>query len=140
MRDRFANQRPVFDQLLALATADSGVRGVSRDHFVTRWGRVDQPDPAIFPEERWREYRRLMDVLELEDGVWNGMAESRQLRLSACNHGGVLAGKAKGYIHSETPLAPIFDSLDDGSFTAYKNGGFAYLPLADGWYLYSEGW
>ena len=66
----FERHRADYEQLLALAVRDGHLLRVDRDWYGTQDGDYYwSPQAGLLSEERWGQYRRLFDVLQLEAGV-----------------------------------------------------------------------
>jgi hypothetical protein len=95
------------------------------------------PSPESKPgfEERWNEYRKFFK----NTGVIEILRSSETPYVSApCDaiffRATAKGGSRKGYVYSETPLSPLFNSLD--SLEKPRNHYLVYRHLKEKWYLF----
>ena len=139
----FQSHEKDFDQLIQMAKEDPHVVRIASDFT---WLDSDyhwpRPDSQIgFSQERWNEYRNMFSKLGLNGGLaWSW---DHSIFLTASAKGLTISGSEKGYVFSEKPLSPTFDSLDNMHQEIregrVKPGLPVYRKIKDGWYLYYEG-
>ena len=139
LAERFNRHRDLFNQLLAMARADSELVRIAPDFTWTR-SSVAWPRPKSevgFTDDRWNQYRSLFDVLGLEAGLLQRPQDlPKVIYFMVQTKGLVTSGSVKGYAYAEAQLKPQCESLDrDRGASRY---GICFRPLTDGWYLYLE--
>ena len=87
--------------------------------------------------ERWHEYRKLFDKLNLKDGITNNQPDL--VMFDSFSEGMIMGGSTKGYIFLKNEPENLMHSLDDISFKgSNKSINIVYRKIKDNWYLYHE--
>lgn len=128
----FERHRADYYQLAALAEQDRHLGRVSRTWYETQGGDYHYaPEAGLLSEERWSRYRRLFDVLQLEEGVLIG--DGRTWFLRSC-FGLSVSGSTKGIAYMPRPT-PGCGNADYGP----SDVGFedtCYRHISGKWYWF----
>jgi hypothetical protein len=129
----FSDNESDFKRLVHMAYVDEHVIRIAPG-FTWLENDVNWPRASSeigFSEERWNEYRRLFEKLNLD----NGLARyTDSVYLFASSSGQVTGGIGKGYVYSMAQQHPQYDSLDNLKLSSV-NGNRAFKKIRDDWYL-----
>ena len=126
-----------FERLITMSAVDSSVIRVAPDftRLEHNWAWPRSDDLLGFSRERWSEYRRLFDRLDLENGLERVNGEHAAVYLLASAYGLVTGGSSKGYVHATQPPGRLYASLDAAPADIESNVT-VYRHVSGSWYLY----
>lgn len=142
----FDQNESEFNALIEMAKVDSKVTRIAFD-FTQLEGNLKWPRPESelgFSRERWDEYKRFFEKLEIRSGLGRRQTGSTYLLYAkAC---GLFTNRAgsKGYAYSPTELSPQVESLDDLNEELVKRNiqvsdtDAVYKKIRGNWYLYQD--
>lgn len=137
LEQTFRQHEADFDKLVSMSNVDSNVIRIAptftllADNYA--WPR---PDSELgFSKQRWEEYRKLFQTLELTEGVQRPADHPEIIFMIASTKGLSLGGSMKGYAYSPNSLLPVRDSLDDIPASSL-NDKPVYKMIKPHWYLF----
>lgn len=127
-----------FSDLIALFQADSRVISISAEYISVDDGRMFKRSDLRhgFSSERWKQYDRLFDALELKDGLSKPIGGDVTY-LTSYSWGLPTSSVTKGYAYAGHDLFPLLESLD--TIKDLQGKKVAYKKLKGHWYLYLYG-
>lgn len=129
----FERHRAEYEQIVALAEQDRHLETINRTWYRTLAGDYyESPQAGLLSEQRWSQYRRLFDVLQLDEGI--SIADGSIYFLRSCV-GLSVSGSTKGIAYFTQPPATACEG------SSYRPGDVAfedtcYRHLSGKWYLF----
>jgi hypothetical protein len=144
LRGRFFAHRADFERLVTMATEDSHLTRIAPD-FTWLDDDVGWPRKNVgISEQRWTVYRQIFRRVGASNGIFKS-TEPTRISFPILSIGLVPTGFEKGIVHSEAPLSPALESLDDRPLHQRGTGPdgthfIEYKQITEHWYIYYEQW
>jgi hypothetical protein len=138
---RFQKNEAAFNKLVQMSNQDSNVIRIAYDftRLETNWA-WPRPESLLgFPRERWDQYRKFFNKLNLPSGLDRANERpSPLILLHASSKGMTFRGSSKGFAYCEHPLSPLRDSLDQHDSQNPQKHGIVFRKIKDHWYLFYD--
>ncbi len=90
----------------------------------------------FLPDERWSRYKKLFSCAGIDGSPGGISLGSNSIYLQAATWGLAGSGGEKGYVWTQTPIAPLVDSLDRPSTAQQRSSpGQFFRHIEGSWYL-----
>ena len=137
---KFKQHEAEFNKLVMMAKKDNKFTRINPYYtYLENDERWPRPESKLdLTEERWNEYRKLFENSGAYDGIMRKIDRSGVRTPSGTIFfiASTKRDSLKGYVYSETPLSPLFNSLD--SLVSPSGNCLVYKRLNDKWYLFFE--
>jgi hypothetical protein len=130
--ERFYRHQADFEKLVTMLDQDRDLVRITAKNVFLEKGATRQ-----VPKERHDEYRRLLELLQLNGGI---QRDKDGLILIASLKGIIIPNSSKSYLYALTEPSPLVESLDHVVSNNRGDQRPVYKRISGNWYLDYESW